>query len=115
MKFDSDPTKQAQENIQQETIVSINPAVYFNNTPVNSTHKHLRMMLHSKLSYENHLKFVFGRVNKTIDLLRKLQPTLQIKSQVTICKSYIRPLLDYADLVFDQALNKSCNQSLEIL
>ena len=73
------------------------------------------MMLHSKLSYENHLQSVFGRVNKTIDLLRKRQPTLQRKSQVTIYKSYIRPHLDYADLVFDQALNKSCNQSLEIL
>ena len=73
------------------------------------------MTLHSKLSHENHLQFVFDRVNKTIDLLRKLQPTLQRKSQATICKSYIRPHLDYADLVFDQALNKSRNQSLEIL
>ena len=72
-------------------------------------------MLHSKLSYENHLQSVFGRVNETIDLLRKLQPTLQRKSQVKICKSYIRPHLDYADLVFDQALNKSCHQILEIL
>ena len=44
------------ENIQQEKN-SFHSVVYFSNTPVNSTvtHKHLGMILGSKLSYENHL------------------------------------------------------------
>ena len=74
MKFNSYHTKQAQEIIfSRKKTVSFHPVAYFNNTPVNSTasHKHLGMILESKLSYENHLQFVFSRVNKTIGLLRK--------------------------------------------
>ena len=95
----------SRNNIQQEKTVSIHPVVYFNNTPVNSTatHKHLGMILDSKLSYENHLQSAFSRVNKTIGLLRKLQPTLPRKSLLTIDKS------------FDRVSNDSCHQKLESL
>ena len=76
IKFNPDPIKQAQEiSISKKKNVSIHPDVYFDNSPVNS--------LDSKLSFENHLQSVFSRVNKTIDLLRKLQPTLLRKSVVT--------------------------------
>ena len=96
MKFNSDHTKQAQEIIfSRKKTVSIRQVVYFNNALVNSTatHKHLGMILDSKLSYENHLQAVFTRVNKTIGLLRKLQPTLPIKYLVTVYESFIRPYL----------------------
>ena len=69
MNFNPDHTKQAQEVIfSRKKTVSVHPVVYFNNTPVISTatHKHLGMILDSKLSYENHLQFVFSRVNKTL-------------------------------------------------
>ena len=115
MKFNPDPTKQAQEIIFcKEKTVSIHPVVYFNNTLVNSTatRRHFGMILDSKLSYEN-LTPVFSRVNKTIDLLRKLQRTLPRKSLVTIYKSFIRPHLDYVDVVYDRASNDSFHQSLE--
>ena len=87
MKFNSDPTKQAQEIIfGKKKTVSIHPIFYFNTTPVNSNvaHKHFGMILDSKLSFENHLQSVCSRVNKTIGLLRKCQPTLPKKSLVTI-------------------------------
>ena len=89
MKFNADPTKQAQEIIfGKKKTVSIHPIFYFNTTPVNSNvgHKHFGMILDSKLSFENHLQFVFSRVNKTIGLLKKSQPTLPRKSLVTIYK-----------------------------
>ena len=60
------------------------------------------MILNSKLSYENHLQSVFSRVNKTIGLLRKFQPTVLRKS-VTIYKSFIRTDLNYGDVIYDQA------------
>ena len=63
------------------------------------------MILGSKLIYENYLQSVFSRLNKTIGLLRKIQPTLQRKSQV----SFIRPHLDYVDEVYDRASNKLCH------
>ena len=57
MKFNPDPTKQAQEEKEEKKsarkkTVSIYPVVYFNNIPVNSStiHKHLGMILDSKLN-----------------------------------------------------------------
>ena len=102
MNFNPDPTKQFQETVfNKKKTVSIHPTVYFINTPVNSTatHKHLGMILDSKLSYENHLESVFSRVKSSLS--RKLQPTLPRKSLVTIYKLFIRPQLYYSDVSYD--------------
>ena len=80
-----------------------------------ATHKYLGMTLDSKLSHENDLQSVFSRVNKTIDLLRKFQPSLPRKSLVTIYKSFISPHLNYVDVVYDRASKESFHQSLEYL
>ena len=118
MNFNPDPTKQAQEIIfSREKTVSIHSLVYFNKNPVNSTatHKHLGMILDSKLSYENHLQSVFSTINKIIGLLRKFQPTLPRKFLVTIYKSFIRPHFDYGDVIYDRAYNESLHQNFESL
>ena len=117
LNFNPDPTEQVQEIIfNRRKTVSIHPLVYFNKNPVNSTatHKHLGM-IDSKLSYENHLQSVFSRVNKTIGLLRKFQPTRPRKSVVTIYKSFIRPHLGYGDVIYDRGYNESFHQNLESL
>ena len=80
-----------------------------------ATHKRRGMILDSKVSYENRLQSVFSGVNKTIGLLRKFQPTLPIKSLVTIYKSFIRPHLDCGDVIYDRASNESFHQRLESL
>ena len=38
---------------------------------------------------------------------------LSRRSLVTIYKSFIRPHLDYGDIIFDQAFNKSFHDNLE--
>ena len=73
------------------------------------------MILDSKLNYKNHLQSVFSRVKKTIGLLRKVKPTLPRKSLVKIYKSFIRPQLDYGDVIYNQASNESFHQNLEFL
>ena len=93
MKFNPNHTKQAQEIIfSRKKTVSIHPVVYFNIARVRftTTHKHLGMILVSRLSYKNYLQSVFSRVNKTIGLSTKRQSTLPRKSLVTIYKSFIR-------------------------
>ena len=107
----------ARNNIWQEKTVSIHPVTYFIKTPVNSTatHKHLGMILDSKLSYVNHLQSIFSRAQKTIGFLRKFQLTLLRKSLVTIYKSFIKPHLDYGDVIYDRASNESFHESLESL
>ena len=50
---------------------------------------------------------------KSIGLLRKLQNLLPRRSLITIYKYFIRPHIDYGDVIFDQAYNKSFHEKLE--
>ena len=116
MSFNPDSTKQAQDIIfSRKKVKSSHPSVYFNNIPVNSTseHKHLGMLLDDKLSYEHHLKFVLNKIKKTIGLLPEFQQILPRQSLITIYKSFIRPHLDYGDIVYDRAFNESFHKNLE--
>ena len=71
------------------------------------------MFLHCKLNFEEHLKTIFNKVNKTIGLLRKFQNFLPRKSLLARYKSFIRPHLDYGFIIFDQSYNSSFHQGLE--
>ena len=54
-----------------------------------------------------------GKISKTIGLFRKLQNLLPRAALVTIYKAFIRPHLDYCDILYDQAYNMSFHQKLE--
>ena len=56
---------------------------------------------------------MLNKINKTIGLLRKLQNTLPRSSLLAIYKSFIRPHLDYGDIIYDQAYNVSFQQKIE--
>ena len=71
------------------------------------------MHLDAKLNFEKHLDNIMSTVAKTIRLLRKLQAVLPRPSLVTIYKAFIRPHLDYGDIIYDQAYNDSFHQKLE--
>ena len=76
-------------------------------------HKHLRILLDDKLSYKHHLKFLLKTVKKTIGLLCKFQHILQRQSLITIYKSFIRPHLDYGNIVYDRAFTEPFQKNLE--
>ena len=46
-------------------------------------------------------------------LLRKLQASLPRQSLVTVYKAFIRPHLDYRDIIYDQAYKESFHQKME--
>ena len=116
MSFNPDPNKQAQEVIFSRKIQkSSQPSLIFNNNIVTQslTQKHLGMFLDTKLDFQEHLKSIFSKVNKTIGLLRKLHHILPRSPLLTIYKSFIRPHLDYGDIIYDQAYNASFHQKLD--
>ena len=118
MNFNPDPLKQAQEVIFSRKITKSNhPTLIFNDNPVRQValQKHLRMLLDWKLNFEEHLKTIVNKINKTIGLLRKFQNFLPRKSLVTIYKSITRPHLDYGDIIYDQSYNISFHRRLESL
>ena len=105
MSFNSDPTKQAQDIIfSRKTSQRNYPGLMFNNNIANITniHKHLGMIFDSKLSFDEHLKSVLGKISKTVGLLRKFQGILPRTSLITIYKSFARPHLDYGNIIYDQ-------------
>ena len=71
------------------------------------------MILDASLSFDEHLISVQSKTNKTIGLLRKLQNTLPRQALITIYKAFVRPHLDYGDILYDQAYNASFHQKLE--
>ena len=71
------------------------------------------MFLDTKLDFQEHLKSILSKVNKTIGLLRKLHHTLPESSLLTIYKTSIRPHLDYGDIICDQTYKASFHLKLD--
>ena len=116
MSFNPDSSKQAQEVIFSRKLqISIYPPLHFNNIAVTQsvTQKHLGILLDVQLDFQGHLKNIYSKVNKTIGLLRKLHNTLPRLPLLTIYKSFIRPHLDYGDIMYDQAYTALFHQKIE--
>ena len=75
--------------------------------------KHLGVILDVKLTFGEHLKNVFNKTNKTIGLLRRLSNSLPRQALLTIYKAFVRPHLDYGDVLYDQAFNNSFHTKIE--
>ena len=107
MNFNTDPTKQAREVIFSRKAKETYPPLVFNNTSVSkpSSQRQLRVILESKLIFEEHLKMVSLKISKTYGLLRKLQNLPP--------KAFVRPYLDYGDILYDQAYNMSFHHKLD--
>ena len=116
MTFNHDLTKQAQEVIFSRKLNKpVHPNLTFNNSQVSQTesHKHLGLILDSKLNFNKHLKNVLDKISKTVGLIRKFQPILPRFSLLTIYKTFIRTHLDYGDMIYDQTYNASFHRKLE--
>ena len=116
MNFNPDSPKQAHEVIFSRKAKEIyNPPLEFNNSSVSqsSFQKHLSVVLDSKLIFDEHLKMVSLKICKTLKLLQKLQNLLPRSALITIYKAFVRPYLDYGDILNDQAYNMSFHRKLE--
>ena len=72
--------------------------------------KHLVILLDEKLNFKHIDSFIL-KINKGISVLKKLRYSLPQKSLLTIYKAFLRPLVDYGDIIYDQPQNESfCNK-----
>ena len=116
MIFKPDLTKQAQEVIISRKLNKpVHPSLTFNNSQVTQTEceKHLGLILDNKLNFNEYLKGVLDNISKTMGLIRKSQPIFQRFSLLTIYKTFVRPHLDYGDMIYDQTYNASFHRKLE--
>ena len=102
ISFNPDPSKQA---VEVHFSRKINPVdtqpVYFNNLTVGSceTHKHLGLLLDKRRAFDCHVEEMTLKTNKGIGLITMLRRYLARNSLLTIYKAFIRPHVDYGDVV----------------
>ena len=102
MSFNPDPQKQAVELIPStKRHETDHPMLFFNGTPVVKVqeHKHLRVILNRKFSFSAHIKTAICKTSKGIGLLKYLSSYLLRHSLNELYKLYVRPFLDYGDVI----------------
>ena len=116
MRFNPDPNKQGQEVFFSRKLKKVcHPPLCFsnNNASQASSQKYLGLTLDNRLTFDEHLANESNKISKIIGLLRKLPNILPRPALLTIYKCFIRPHLDYGDIIYDQAYNLSLHQKLE--
>ena len=83
------------ENPEPSKQKTCHPFICFNNKSVKQvlSQKHLGLILDNKLNFQEHLKNILNKVDKTIGLLQKLKNILPREPLLTIYKSFVRPHL----------------------
>ena len=77
--------------------------LFFNHVPIPEVkcHKHLGIYFSDKCDWPVHLNYIQEKAWSHLHLLRSMKFTMDRKSLQTIYFSFIRPLLEYADVVWD--------------
>ena len=115
MLFNPDPSKPAQEVIfSRKKKVQIYQTISLNNFQIErvSHLKHLGILLYEKLNFKKHINTAIFKVNKGI---KKFKHSLPQKSLMTIYKAFIRLLIDYGDIIYDQPQSESFCEKLELV
>jgi hypothetical protein len=79
------------------------PPLYLNNQPITkvSHHKHLGIHISDNLGWKKNTEEIAKKANRCLGILRPLKFILDHASLETLYKSFIRPILEYADIVWD--------------
>ena len=82
--------------------------LYMRTQPIKEVniHKHLGLNFATDCTRHEHIDYVAAKAWKRINIMRKLKFVLDRKSLEIIYSSFIRPILEYADVVWD-----NCNQN----
>ena len=78
------------------------PVILFNNVPVKEVddHKHLGIVLDSKLSLSAHIRAAISKTRKGTGLLKCLSKYLPRQTLNELYKLYVGPHLDYGDVLY---------------
>ena len=67
--------------------------------------------VHETHLFVHHIKEKISKDNTGIGVFKKLNNTLSRKAPLTLYKSFVRPHLDYGEIIYDQPNNESfCNK-----
>ena len=71
------------------------------------------MLLDLKISFDEQIQCILIKTHKIIGFIRELQPIIPRAVLLVIYKSFLKPHLDYGNVNYDRAFNKSFQNKLE--
>ena len=91
--------------------VILTNSLYFDNTLLNTSehHKHLGITLQSNCKWNQHVANLIVKCRTQINCLCSFKHRLNRKTLETMYKSYILPILDYADVIWDNCTDTQAN------
>ena len=102
------PTKTESLLLSRKSNPINHPSVFMNNHQITEVkeHKHLGIFFSGDLSWHNHIDYVKSKAWQRINIMRTLKYKLDRVSLETIYTTFIRPILEYGDILFD-----NCNEN----
>lgn len=106
------PTKTESLLLSRKTSRPYHPPVFMNNHAISEveSHKHLGLTFDKRLSWHSHIDIIMEKAWKRIHIMRKLKFILDRASLQTIYFSFIRPVLEYADVVWNNCTTQESNE-----
>ena len=87
------------------------PPLYLNGRPIANmkSHRHLGVILSENCSWQDHIDKVTKKASQRLGALQCLKYSLSRKSLEQVYQSYILPLLDYGDVLYDSCTTAQAN------
>ena len=110
------PSKSESIIFSRKQIKPFHPPVKMNQQQISevNSHKHLGLIFSNDCTWHEHLDYIKTKAWHRVNIMRKLKFTLDRKSLQTIYISFIRPLLEYADVVWDNCTKYEANELEQI-
>ena len=116
MQFNPEPKKQAQQMTFSKKVERNNSLpLTFNKTEVRTcqSQKHLGLVLDERLNFTEHIDSKTSKCDKLIGIIKKLPISFLRNALLGIYKSFIRPHLENADIVYDKPNKGSFKNKIE--
>ena len=114
VNFSPKKTKSMVVSLKNETVG--HPPLFLDGTQLESVnkYKHLGLMIQDNLKWNDHVHKISIATSKRVNILNHLKYKLDRKTLETLYISYIRPLLEYGDVVWDNC-NSALSDCLELI
>ena len=116
MQFNPDRNRQAQElyfSKKAGNQKSLDLTFNKSNVASSPSVKHLGMLLDSRLNFNEHVHSKMNKCYKIIRLIKNFSIHLPREALLRIYKSFVRPNLDYGEIIFDKPNNESFKSRIE--
>ena len=105
------PSKTESLLISKKTHPPVHPPLYMNDVMIKTVteHKHLGITFSNNCNWQSHIDSILAKAWTRVHILRKLKFLLDRKSLEKLYLSFIRPILEYSDIVWDNCTQSQAN------